>query len=86
VSKPDSISAPWPFKYPVWMDDAVCATTDPDSFFPEHGREHLHAKNTCARCPVATQCLAYALEHDERWGVWGGTNEADRQRLRKASA
>ncbi|WP_420751350.1 WhiB family transcriptional regulator [Rhodococcus sp. O3] len=28
----------------------------------------LKALNFCRQCPVAAQCLEYALRHDDRWG------------------
>jgi len=31
------------------------------------------AKKICAACPVRLQCFAYAVERNERWGIWAGT-------------
>jgi WhiB family redox-sensing transcriptional regulator len=68
----------------AWHEDAACVGTDPDSFFPEHGSgvgaDIAAAKRVCARCPVRAECLAYAITHDEREGIWGGTTPAERQR------
>lgn len=36
------------------------------------------AKWICRRCPVIAQCLDYAIEHFERWGIWGGMTTAER--------
>lgn len=66
-----------------WHWDALCAETDPEVFFPEKGEPSDAAKAICTRCPVQAECLDYALRHDERYGVWGGTSERDRRRLRK---
>jgi WhiB family redox-sensing transcriptional regulator len=41
------------------------------------------AKAVCAACPVKEQCLEYALTNRE-YGVWGGTTEAERRRIRTA--
>lgn len=30
-------------------------------------------------CPVQQQCLQYALDNNEKSGVWGGTTEFERQ-------
>lgn len=68
-----------------WADWGLCAQTDPESFFPEKGGSSRLAKRVCAGCPVADECLAYALEHDERWGIWGGTSERQRRTLKRAS-
>jgi WhiB family redox-sensing transcriptional regulator len=68
----------------AWMADALCAQTDPDAFFPERGESPRPAKAVCLTCPVCEDCLAYALEHGERFGVWGGTSERERRALRRA--
>lgn len=65
-----------------WMTDALCAQVDPESFFPDQGASARDAKAICARCPVRAECLAYALERDERFGVWGGQSEKERRRLK----
>jgi WhiB family redox-sensing transcriptional regulator len=36
----------------------------------------------CGRCPVRDECLAYALDHDEQYGVWGGLTAEERRPLR----
>jgi len=68
---------------PVWMTSGLCAQVDPDLWFPEKGGSTREAKALCARCPVRPECLAYALEHDERFGIWGGASEGDRRRMRR---
>lgn len=64
-----------------WQADALCAQTDPESFFPEKGGSTREAKKVCLRCPVRAQCLEYALANEERFGVWGGMSEQERRRL-----
>lgn len=53
------------------------------TFFPERGAwwAAQEARMVCARCPVWRDCLRYALERRERWGVWGGTTPQERQRM-----
>lgn len=41
------------------------------------------AKAVCKRCPVQPECLAYALERGEQWGVWGGTSEEERRSIKR---
>lgn len=65
-----------------WMDDAVCATTDPEVFFPENLGSAAEAKKICATCPVVQECLAYALENGFDDGVWGGTAGYERRKIR----
>jgi WhiB family redox-sensing transcriptional regulator len=63
--------------------DALCAQTDPEVFFPEKGGTTKEAKRICARCEVRDACLAYAVEGDERFGVWGGLSESERRNLKR---
>ena len=67
----------------AWQDAALCAETDPEAFFPEKGGSVRAAKRTCRACEVRAECLDYALEHDERFGIWGGTSERERRRLKR---
>ncbi len=69
---------------PEWMTGGVCAQVDPELWFPEKGGSTREAKALCARCPVRPECLAYALAHDERFGVWGGASERARRRMRRS--
>lgn len=68
---------------PEWHEHAVCATTDPDAFFPEKGGSTREAKRICARCEVKTECLDYALRNDERFGIWGGKSERELRKLKR---
>jgi len=77
-----------------WMTNPnrPCATGHPDDWFQPAAdmwgkditRKHPDwAKTLCDGCPVATQCLTYALDNDEQWGVWGGTTANERAAIRK---
>jgi len=68
----------------AWQTDALCAQTDPEAFFPEKGGSTRDAKKICTTCEVKAQCLEYALQNDERFGIWGGLSERERRRLRRA--
>ena len=77
-----------------WTEQALCAQTDPDLWWPEKpgagyvtidGDRMSHAKAICRRCQVQPECLAWALEHHEE-GIWGGTTANERARMRGASA
>lgn len=67
----------------AWMKYAVCAQTDPESFFPEKGGSTKEAKRMCLTCEVRPQCLRLALVTEERFGIWGGLSERERRKLRK---
>jgi WhiB family redox-sensing transcriptional regulator len=64
-----------------WRDLALCAEVDPELFFPEKGESSRPAKRVCAGCEVRAECLQYALDHSERFGVWGGLSERERREL-----
>jgi WhiB family redox-sensing transcriptional regulator len=67
----------------AWQTDSLCAQTDPEAFFPEKGGSTRDAKKICGSCEVRDHCLEYALENDERFGIWGGLSERERRKLRK---
>jgi WhiB family transcriptional regulator, redox-sensing transcriptional regulator len=66
-----------------WQERALCAQTDPEAFFPEKGGSTREAKKICVGCEVRAECLEYALQHDERFGIWGGLSERERRRLKR---
>ncbi len=66
---------------PTWVEDAVCATIDPETFFPEKGARPDAAKAICAGCHVRDACLQWALDTRQRFGVWGGTTATERRSL-----
>jgi WhiB family redox-sensing transcriptional regulator len=66
-----------------WRDRGLCAQTNPEAFFPNPGESNKAAKKTCLSCEVKNECLAYALEHDERFGIWGGLSERERRKLKR---
>jgi len=72
-----------------WRDDASCRHTDPDLFFPV-GTTGLaltqieSAKAVCNACVAQISCLEFALSTNQESGVWGGTSEEERRKLRKA--
>lgn len=68
-----------------WRARAICAQTDPESFFPEKGGSTREAKRVCLTCEVRGECLEYALLHDERFGIWGGLSERERRKLKVRS-
>lgn len=68
-----------------WMEFAACRQVDAELWFPEVGSSATAAKRICQQCPVLEQCLAYALENQEK-GIWGGTSEKQRQKLRAQEA
>lgn len=70
-----------PIPMPAWYEAAVCAQIGSDYWYPEKGCGSNKAKEVCAACPVRSECLEYALDNGERFGVWGGKSERERRRL-----
>ena len=71
-----------------WMASSACRGVDPRLFFAdpdEHGFARAgsttRAKAICARCPVVSECLAYALATRQNHGVWGGATEQERRMM-----
>lgn len=72
-----------PGEYLEWQNDALCAQTDPELFFPDKGGSTRPAKNICDACEVKDDCLAYAVKNDEKSGIWGGLSSRELNRYKK---
>ena len=73
----------------AWRARSACHESDPDVFFPVGttgiALEQIEtARRICGACIVADECLEFALATNQESGVWGGTTEDERRRLRKA--
>ena len=71
----------------IAVGEVPCASA-PDVFFPDYADAPLlytsftnSAKRLCQECPIISECLSYALEAREEYGVWGGTSPADRKAM-----
>jgi len=68
--------------------EAACLGLDVSFFFPEQGQQAIatQAKTVCATCRIRRRCLDYAMSfpHRELPGIWGGTSEDERLRLRRS--
>ena len=71
-----------------WRSKAACRDKDPELFFPVGNtgaayQQIEEAKQVCRTCDVIDQCLKYALEMNQDYGVWGGLSEDDRRALKR---
>ena len=71
-----------------WRDQAACRESDPNLFFPigstgAAGDDIEAAKAVCRSCGAREACLRFALMTNQEAGVWGGTSEDERRRLRR---
>jgi WhiB family redox-sensing transcriptional regulator len=89
---PTAVLKPREEKYPMdWRHRAVCRDEDPELFFPIGNTgpalmQIEEAKAVCRRCPVMSECLAWALESGQDAGVWGGLSEDERRALKRRNA
>lgn len=66
---------------PGWIDRAACKGQDTEGFYPEPTRP-VEPRTACAGCPVVRSCLITALIGGE-WGIWGCTDETERDTIRE---
>lgn len=80
---------------PHWMRYAACRGVDPNMFFPTPTHQgpggmppavFEPAKRICAECPAIKACRNYALADSSLDGIWGGTTENERRRIRRRQA
>jgi WhiB family redox-sensing transcriptional regulator len=69
-----------------WQAKARCLQVDPEIFFPERGGSSRAARQVCSQCEVRSECLRYALANREQFGIWGGTSERERRKLRRLAS
>lgn len=79
----DNVVALRPFANQPWRVHAACYGVDKALMFPTAGESLREARKVCAGSPVRTQCLKYALDAGERFGVWGGKSEKERRQMRR---
>ncbi len=69
-----------------WREAAACLNVgDEVSFFPDPDDVvgTARAKAVCATCPVADECLSWAIETNQSEGIWGGHTARERRGLRR---
>jgi WhiB family redox-sensing transcriptional regulator len=64
-------------------DRAACAGRDVQRWYSDDAQVSAKAKAICGWCPVRAECLEWALDNDERFGIWGGLSPLERQRIRE---
>jgi WhiB family redox-sensing transcriptional regulator len=77
-----------------WQEQAACRDYDNVLFFgPDQGESELEkqsreasAKAVCQRCPVSEPCLEFAMETNQKYGIWGGLTDKERASLKRRRA
>ena len=59
----------------AWHKEAACLDANPEILFPERGGSSKEVRSYCERCAVVWECLIYALENREAYGIWGNISE-----------
>lgn len=70
-----------------WQLRGLCRGNHAHLFFPpstferkdERQRREIRAKSICQVCPVQSECVEYAMDIREPYGIWGGLTESDRR-------
>lgn len=79
-SKPDLASYD-PTTDGHWRDSALCQALEPELFYSDMNEEKVLAKLYCGKCAVKDYCLTEALELGDKFGIWGGLEVDERNRL-----
>jgi len=78
--------------YPEWTEEASCVGESDTLFFgasdPEKRPQYTltdikRARQLCAGCPVARQCLKSSLDLNDEYGVFAGSTRTNRVEIRK---
>ena len=76
-----------------WQERAACRDYDNLLFFGEEGESELErqaretrAKAVCSTCPVREPCLEFAMETNQKYGIWGGLTDKERASLKRRRA
>lgn len=70
-----------------WRKKSACYGGNTNLFFPtkeDHSSCSLQiamSRLICVTCPVRIDCLKFALENNEKHGIWGGIVPRDRRKL-----
>lgn len=74
-----------------WHSRARCAENTEEAkaikpfFFSAAADEQQRARTFCFGCSVRSECLKWALDTKQLWGVWGGRTEDDIRRALSVS-
>lgn len=69
-----------------WMRSSTCGEIGGDAWFPEpgDGDNAAKAKRVCREvCPVAAECLEFALRTGQQEGIWAGYAAKSLKRIRR---
>jgi len=71
-----------------WMDEALCIGKG-EIFFAEtnspisNKKSSIQAKAMCLACTVVADCLTFAINNEEVYGIWGSFSSKERSSIKK---
>jgi WhiB family redox-sensing transcriptional regulator len=81
------------FEGAEWQEEGLCRGYDNVLFFGDEGESELEkqaresrAKSICKTCPVLEPCLEFAMETNQKYGIWGGLTAKERASLKRRRA
>ncbi len=76
-----------------WQEEALCRQHENIIFFGDEGESELEkqgresrAKAICRTCPVQDPCLEFAMDTNQKYGIWGGLTSKERASLKRRRA
>lgn len=76
--------------WPIWQEGARCLGVGTNYYFGDEEQQPTmsikqvrQASKLCDVCPVYRECLRWALENNEEYGVWAGTSGRTRRKIQK---
>ncbi len=92
MALPLSVAEPYTIETDDWRSTSpLCPETRTPDLWALPCRHHRprceqieQAKAVCRECLAQSACLDFALVTNQDSGVWGGTSEEERRKLRKA--
>jgi len=69
-----------------WFGLAACKGKDNTMFYGNEkgnipSELSKKAKRMCSECSVPNECLNFAIENDESYGIWGGLTAKERKAI-----
>ncbi len=67
-----------------WRSRGKCRGTETAVMYPINSAADIKtAKSICKNCPVEEICFDYVMQNPREYGVWAGTTEGERRKIRK---
>jgi len=67
----------------AWREYAACKGAPSEMFFDTSPAVQADARKICAGCRVRTECLEWALETEQQYGIFGGLTVRGRKQLQR---